>query len=237
MIGCVACGHFCSLLIIIDLFLFCPSKLVSSCSMNHLLLLCCPIDAAGSLFFRIVVVDSSLGLLTTADYFLGFMRSIHWTGDVNSGSRFCSGAPDHRRLLFRFQAQSIRWTGHVNSGSRFFSGAPDHRRLLFRFQAEHSMDWPCARRWAAATTPAVRGQRITKEQYTSTHRPAFFTLDCARCTTDSYTNSREKCRFLQLKNTVIPNYESRTNSVIYVTNKWKIKSDFRYIQGKIQCKY
>ena len=53
VIGCVACGHPCSFLIIIDLFLFCPSKLVSSSSMNHLLLLCCPIDAAGSLFFRI----------------------------------------------------------------------------------------------------------------------------------------------------------------------------------------
>ena len=53
VIGCVACGHPCNLLIIIYLFLFCPSKLVSSCSMNHLLLLCCPIDAAGSLFFRI----------------------------------------------------------------------------------------------------------------------------------------------------------------------------------------
>ena len=53
VIGCVACGHPCTLLIIIDLFLFCPSKLVSSSLMNHLLLLCCPIDAAGSLFFRI----------------------------------------------------------------------------------------------------------------------------------------------------------------------------------------
>ena len=53
VIGCVACGHPCILLIIIDLFLFCPSKLVSSSSMNHLLLLCCPIDAAGSLFFGV----------------------------------------------------------------------------------------------------------------------------------------------------------------------------------------
>ena len=53
MIGCVACGHPFILLIIIDLFLFCRSKLVFSSSMNHLLLLCCPIDAAGSLFFRI----------------------------------------------------------------------------------------------------------------------------------------------------------------------------------------
>ena len=53
VIGCVACGHPCILLIITDLFLFCPSKLVSSSSMKHLLLLCCPIDAAGSLFFRI----------------------------------------------------------------------------------------------------------------------------------------------------------------------------------------
>ena len=53
VIGCVACGHPCILLIIIDLFLIFPSKLVSSSSMNHLLLLCCPIDAAGPLFFRI----------------------------------------------------------------------------------------------------------------------------------------------------------------------------------------
>ena len=53
MIGRVACGHPCILLIIIYLFLFCPSKLVSSSSMNQLLLLCCPIDAAGSLFFLI----------------------------------------------------------------------------------------------------------------------------------------------------------------------------------------
>ena len=58
----------------------------------------------------IVVVDSSLGLLTTEDYFLGFRRSIRWTGHVNSGSRFFSGAPDHRRLLFRFQAEcSLGW--------------------------------------------------------------------------------------------------------------------------------
>ena len=50
VIGCVACGHPCILLIIIDLFLCFHSKLVSSSSTNHLLLLCCPIDAAGSLF-------------------------------------------------------------------------------------------------------------------------------------------------------------------------------------------
>ena len=34
--------------------MFCPSKLVSSSSMKHFLLLCWPIDAAGSLFFRTV---------------------------------------------------------------------------------------------------------------------------------------------------------------------------------------
>ena len=53
VIGCVACGHPCILLMIIDLFWFRPSKLVSSSSMNNLLLMCCPIDAAGSLFFQI----------------------------------------------------------------------------------------------------------------------------------------------------------------------------------------
>ena len=53
MISCVACGHSCILFIIIVSFLFCPSKLLSSSSVNHLLLLYCPIDAAGSLFFRI----------------------------------------------------------------------------------------------------------------------------------------------------------------------------------------
>ena len=38
---------------IINGFLFCRSKLVSSSPMNHLLLLCCLIDAVGSLFFPI----------------------------------------------------------------------------------------------------------------------------------------------------------------------------------------
>ena len=53
VIDCVACGHPCILLIIIDLFLFSHSKLVSFSSMNHLILLCCPIDAGGSVLFRI----------------------------------------------------------------------------------------------------------------------------------------------------------------------------------------
>ena len=53
MVGFVVCVHPWILWIIIDLFLFCPSKLVSSSSMNHLLLLYCPIDSVCSLFFRI----------------------------------------------------------------------------------------------------------------------------------------------------------------------------------------
>ena len=52
MIGFVACGHLSILRIIIDLFSFFPSKLVSSSSLNHFLLLCCPIDVVGLLFFR-----------------------------------------------------------------------------------------------------------------------------------------------------------------------------------------
>ena len=53
MIGFVACGHLLIFWIIIHLFLFFPSKLVSSSSLNHFLLLCCPIDVVGLLFFRI----------------------------------------------------------------------------------------------------------------------------------------------------------------------------------------
>ena len=53
MIGFVACGHLWILQIIIDLFLFFPRKLVSSSSLNHFLLLCCPTDVVGLLFFRL----------------------------------------------------------------------------------------------------------------------------------------------------------------------------------------
>ena len=52
VIDFVACEHPWILWIIIDSSLFCP-KHISSPSMNHLLLLWCPINAVGSLFFRI----------------------------------------------------------------------------------------------------------------------------------------------------------------------------------------
>ena len=55
------------------LFLFCLSKVVSSYSLNHLLLLCCPIDV-GLLFFRIkkeIDLVYSVRFLQLADHFGG----------------------------------------------------------------------------------------------------------------------------------------------------------------------
>ena len=81
MIGFVVCGHLLILLIIFHLFLFFPSKLVSSSLLNHFLLLCCPIDVVGLLFFSIKKKNDhvySVQFLQLAD---------HSSGSIVEGGR------------------------------------------------------------------------------------------------------------------------------------------------------